>query len=151
MPDDLRTFSGTIGGYGVTITKNINSLVKTVSNAVVAEVVLGTPVDTGAARSNWLASIDEDDTNIVPPHSPGRHLGTSEVANYTEAVRQAESVIATRESGQAVIIQNNLDYMQLLNDGSSKQAPANFIESAIQVGVGKIQNAQVLVSPTAVV
>lgn len=148
MAHDLETFSGTIGGYGITIRKNVNSLIKRVAVAVLDEIVRDTPADTGAARSNWLCSIVEENTDVVPPHAPGRHLGLSETANYAQAVHDGTAIIQTRQSGQDVIIQNNLDYMSLLNDGSSKQAPANFVESAIQAGARVVDNAQVLVGPT---
>jgi hypothetical protein len=41
---------------------------------------------------------------------------------------QAETPKSINENG---IVENNVEYIAVLNDGSSKQAPANFVENVV--------------------
>lgn len=92
------------------------------------KLVEGTPVDTGWARSNWLLSVGTPKKETVG--EPGKlntaaaELGQSEVADWGIA------------SGP-IYITNNVPYIRRLNEGSSTQAPAGFVESAVQTEVQK--------------
>jgi len=81
--------------------------------------VLATPVDTGRARSNWLASVGAPRRDEVPARDAG------------SAIAEAAGVIAAAPEFPLIYLSNNLPYIQRLNDGSSKQAPAAFVETAI--------------------
>lgn len=75
-----------------------------------------TPVDTGRARGNWIASIG------------GRATATMEVFDPSGSGAKSEgaSVIAgfmAREDWPSIFIQNNLPYIGRLEDGYSGQAP----------------------------
>ena len=98
-------------------------------------VVDNTPVDRGTARSNWLVSKDAPVEFSILPYAPGRKLGRSERANYIAAIAQGKQVTAAFKivkDVESVFITNNVDYIQDLNDGSSKQntRPINFLERA---------------------
>lgn len=85
--------------------------------------VEGTPVDTGWARSNWLPSVGvpRGETVGAPgalDQGPAR-VGQSEVAGW--GIQDGPIYIA-----------NNVPYIRRLNGGSSNQAPAGFIEAAVQ-------------------
>ena len=73
------------------------------------DVRLATPVDTGRARNSWRIGYTAQFANST---APGVDL----------LVRTGE----VRE----IIVTNGTDYIQLLNDGSSVQAPTRFIEQA---------------------
>ena len=88
----------------------------------------GTPVDTGRARSNWLTSLGKPRT------------GTVEVGGAPNP----RSTIAQRKPGQVIFITNNLPYIQRLNEGSSSQAPANFVEMAVMEGERVIRKGRLL-------
>lgn len=111
-----------------------DALVKKVALAVDQVLVLGTPVNTGRARSNWIAQAGGPATSEIGPYSPGVGLGIGEGANAAAALNQGRSAIASRQPGQDIYISNNVDYIEDLNNGSSAQAPAGFVEQAVDTG-----------------
>lgn len=140
----LGEFAHRIRLRGEQVEKGVNRIVRTVALVVDREVVLGTPVDTGRARSNWIASLGSGVTDVRDPYSPGNKLGIGESSNAEGALSQAGEVISRRQPGTDVYISNNVDYIGLLNDGSSAQAPAGFVQSAIKRGVNVVVRAEVL-------
>lgn len=140
----LNDLAGSMTVHATRVGKNINETVKATAKAVVREVVTGTPVDTGKARSNWQASLGDEDDAVLAPHHPGNHLGIGERANAQSAIAAADAVIDGRKPGETVYVQNNVDYIGLLNDGSSKQAPASFVQRAVLMGVETVQNSKVV-------
>jgi len=111
--------------------KNPAKLVDKIKNDHVKKVVLTalnvhqrivqkTPVDTGRARSNWLASIGSPATGTVGA-SPSLTVQARRVFNNKSV-----------PFGTNLYIANNLPYIERLNQGYSKQAPMHFVEMAIQ-------------------
>jgi hypothetical protein len=124
----------------------INEVKKAVATAVLDPVVRGTPVDTGKARSNWIVSLGTPVLDIISPYSPGSHLGIAETGNADAAIAQGLDVISSSQSAdETIVIQNNVPYIQPLDDGHSRQAPAMFVESAIFVGLANLDNITLLV------
>lgn len=72
-----------------------------------------TPVDTGRARSNWHLDIGVPTVQLV---EPGGDIAPS---------------LSTYTIDQTIFISNNLPYIQRLNEGHSSQAPAGFVEDAV--------------------
>lgn len=85
--------------------------------------VLATPVDTGRARSNWLASVGQPRTDEVGTRDAG------------SAIAEAAGVINAAPDFPLIYLSNNLPYIKRLNEGSSKQAPAAFVETAVDAAV----------------
>lgn len=137
---DLRTFSRRIRTRAARVSKNTDGLVKKVILAVDQAVVLATPVDTGRARANWRPSIGAMDTTTAPePSSPG--------AGLREALAAGEDVAKRYVGGTnspTVHITNSLNYIQYLNDGSSRQAPRNFVNTAILLALSAIRQARIV-------
>ena len=81
-----------------------------------------TPVDTGRARGNWFVGINQPVRTIKPTR------------RSQESVNDARLAIKNAEAIQypTIIISNNLPYIIPLNEGHSTQAPAKFVELAIQ-------------------
>jgi hypothetical protein len=125
---------------------SIDRIARKAALAVDQALVLATPVDTGRARSNWRAEVGGAPSGTIQPYSPGDKLGIGEQANAAAAMQQAAGQVAGwRPSSEVpLFISNNVDYIGKLNEGSSKQAPANFVEQAIAAGIGAIANAKVL-------
>lgn len=96
--------------------------------------VEATPVDKGDARSNWVVTIDEIFEGQIPAYAPGSKLGRGEAANLIGATAQGETAVATFDSqvNNEVHIQNNLDYIELLDAGYSAQQPASMLALALQ-------------------
>ena len=92
--------------------------VSLVALSILKKLTMRTPVKTGRARANWLASVGSPRGGTVDPTF--RNL--------------AEAVQVFRAAGEfpTLYITNNLPYIRRLNEGWSKQAPANFVELSIQ-------------------
>ena len=84
---------------------------------------IATPVDTGRARSNWLASIGIPRTDTV------ESTGGSTPINFSGY-----------KLGLSIFIANNLPYISRLNQGSSQQAPSGFVDNVIQRVTNQVSN-----------
>ena len=97
------------------------NLVRETATRFLSEVTKATPVDTGRARANWNMSVGVIDTrsteNIAAP----------------DAEATANERLEGYDGNKAVYISNHLPYIQRLNEGHSKQAPANFVEKALML------------------
>lgn len=107
-----------------------------VQSALIADTnaVVSTPVDTGAARSNWILSKDAPSYHVIEPYSPGSALGSGEGANASAAIGQARSIaqsVSEKDPDPVLWLNNNVRYIRRLNEGYSAQAPALFVETSI--------------------
>jgi hypothetical protein len=123
---------------------NTAKIVRKAALAIDQTLVLATPVNTGRARSNWLVSINVPNNDAISPYSAGV-AGSTGSQNAQAAIAQGTQVIGSYKPGDtAIFITNNLPYISALNDGSSKQAPAHFIEQSIQTAVKAVNGAKLL-------
>jgi len=129
---NLNEFPRRIRARASQVGSNVTKTVRRVAITADAAVVLGTPVDTGRAKSNWIVQLNAPAEEVIDAYSPGE-AGSTEGQNVQAALDQGEAVISRYQSGEGVEIHitNNLPYIQRLNDGYSDQAPANFVEEAI--------------------
>lgn len=89
-----------------------------------ADIVADTPIDTGRAMNNWNISVGTPDRSITEESgSDGSIKGAKQ--------GQAVATLANVPFGSTVWISNSLPYIVSLNEGSSDQAPANFVENNI--------------------
>lgn len=143
---------------------NVPRAVGLISRSIAAQigeaVVRDTPVDTGAARSKWIMSIDQIATFIIPPYAPypkthseiyayhanerkaGRthliELGRKdEEANAVSAISQHFATLQNFDPARnsTIYIANNVPYMGKLDAGYSPQTPAGFVMRAVEKGV----------------
>lgn len=105
-------------------------LPKEVANELVETLINVTPVDTSKALSNWMATLNKPSTSEIGPYFDGDKGSTAKQSSMA-AIDAADSNISGRKTSQDIYIVNNVDYIEELNDGSSKQAPAGFIENSI--------------------
>jgi hypothetical protein len=97
------------------------NIVLSILNTLRGEPPEGTPVDTGWATSNWLVSIGEPLKGTVEPYSEAIYqAGIVDIFNYD-----------IKKDGEVFIV-NNVPYIQFLNQGTSQQSPAGFVEKAIR-------------------
>ena len=75
----------------------------------------GTPVDKGVARSNWRLSVGARTFAVIPAYSPGNKLGIGERANLNATLAAGRNVLRGLKTRQAVILTNNVDYIDELN------------------------------------
>lgn len=100
--------------------------------AVIKELVYRTPVDTSQAISNWQAFIGSPKDKIINAHFVG-NAGSTRFQSAEETTFNAIAILKSKKPGQKIYISNSLDYIKDLNDGSSSQAPAGFVEAAVMV------------------
>lgn len=115
-----------------------NELKKLMAYSIVEEEVILTPVDTGRARSNWLTSPGAPLRAVIEPYSPGEKLGRGETGNAAGALGLALAAVELTPPGMSIHITNSTPYIEDLNNGVSPQAPAGFVENAIDRGVSKV-------------
>lgn len=104
---------------------DVVTVVKKLSFDIFADVVAGTPVDTGRAMNNWninVGSIDGVTTDVGG--SPGAIQG--------QAQAKAAASLADLRPFDTVWISNHLPYIGFLEEGSSQQAPSGWVAAAIE-------------------
>jgi len=112
--------------------------VQRVANRALVDLVLGTPVDKGVARSNWRVSLGNPTRAQIRAYAPGRKLGIGERQNAAAAIAAGTQVIARLRAsprgdaaGQAVFITNAIPYLDKLRNGHSLQQPSDWVEAAL--------------------
>lgn len=80
-----------------------------------------TPVDTGWAQANWIASIGSPYGGV-----DGSHEAVTRGAQSAGLVS-----LASYHSLEVIYISNNVPYIQPLNDGHSSRAPTGFVQTRI--------------------
>jgi hypothetical protein len=134
-----------------------NQASEDVASTILNDLVQVTPADTGEALSNWIVTLDAPALGglIFSPFVPspkGRmksgvwvHAVDPSItarANIPQTLEAGMSVIQTKQPGQSIFITNNAPQIEILNQGSSKQAPAGFVERAIILGEQVVKNAK---------
>ncbi len=89
---------------------------------IINQVIISeTPVDTGHAKANWQVGISEPITSEIDEEDPG---GSATIERNASTIRQAPP-------HKDIILSNNVPYIHELNDGSSSQAPEQFVQIAV--------------------
>jgi hypothetical protein len=125
------------------VEKNANKIVQKAATAAIETLVEATPVDRGDAVSNWRAGKNYAPVGRIPAHVPGRKGSTAE-ANQEVSLREAQTVINARKTGDTIYLVNNVPYIGRLNSGWSSQAPAGFIERGVAAGRAVIRRGRLL-------
>ena len=135
---NLNQFGDKIKRVAINVPKNADEIVRKVALAADQTIVMATPVDTGRARANWQAGI-----GAAPAGTVEYSGGGSGAAGY--AIGSAQNVVTTYKGQPGGIwLVNNLPYIQRLNEGWSAQAPAKFVEQAIDTAVTAIRDSKVI-------
>lgn len=125
-------------------TKQVQAILEGASSEVVRRIQLramqtlpsATPVDTGHARSAWTPNVgspvvDRLDRPSDAKAARGAASGRA-AANRAKAEGIARSYLLRQGK---VFISNNVPYVVFLDQGSSAQAPANFVERALTAAI----------------
>lgn len=130
---NLRDLAARLMKQDQALSQKASDLAVKVATAIITDLANETPVDTSKALSNWLISLDTPTSLEITAHSAGRK-GSTQEASVQQTIADAVSVLKTKKPGQIIIITNNLPYIRVLNDGSSSQQPAGFVERAQLIG-----------------
>jgi len=107
------------------VTEMTNEAKRTLAREVVKTVVPTTPVLTGKARSNWLASNGFPLSRI----NSAPQISLSGAPSFAAL----ERAILGARPGVDMYIQNSLPYIRRLNAGYSRQAPAKYVEAQVDL------------------
>lgn len=107
-------------------------LIKRLALNVTANLIEDTPVDTGWARANWVPQIGSPRSETVGTRAAAEN---GQVSTGPQAQGQVD--ILSYKLGPTIHISNNVPYIKRLNAGSSTQAPAAFVQSAILRAVNR--------------
>lgn len=95
----------------------------------------GTPIDFGWASASWFINVG------APTSGNGGQLNADNPSAVTAREAQQGATVARfvtgydYTSGQTVHVGNNVPYINRLNNGWSNQAPAGFVDDAVQEAV----------------
>lgn len=92
-------------------------------------VVRETPRDTGSAKASWIASTGSPSSAVNEIENPG---GAEAIA-----LAQGAAAISKAKDFDSIYIVNNQEYIVPLNEGSSLQAPAHFVDAIIAEEVAR--------------
>lgn len=104
--------------YQKKVIKPLEDKTRKTGLAAYGNIARATPVKSGRARGNWNISVDTVN---------GSTTENTEAPNLLNAAASVASFVI----GKVIYISNNLPYIKRLNDGYSKQAPANFVETGV--------------------
>ena len=133
MPRNLNDLGKTFDRLPAKIKTAANQAAVSISTVVVNDLTVATPVDTTEALSNWIVTLGSPSSSVIGPHAPG-FRGITKKASAARTNSLAVAILANKKPGQIVYITNNVDYIGLLNNGSSSQAPAGFVQRAVLLG-----------------
>lgn len=142
MPKSLLNLANELEAKADDIKEQGSQLAVKVAMTIIVDLAYRTPVDTSRAISNWQVTLGAPPTGSIQAHYLGR-LGSTYSASASETVSLAKLILKTKKPNQAIYISNNLPYIRKLNEGSSQQAPAGFVERAILLGRKQLSNAKV--------
>ena len=98
-----------------------------------------TPVDVGWATANWMITKGEPfegNSGSIPESERNSQLESQQA----EQAKSEGDIVNYQIEDGAVFITNNVPYIGPLNAGTSTQAPAMFVEAAIDKAVAKANN-----------
>ena len=114
-----------IGRTGQNVEKVADLVKRKIALELFAELLQTTPVDTGRARAGW--SLGPMLTNNVPPEDKSGY-------GYDVSMNVDPSMVP--QNAPIIYIYNNVEYIGILNTGSSTQAPREFVQIAIDKVAG---------------
>lgn len=164
MAGDLLNLAAFCYALPTRIENAASQIARDVAYAIGNDLVEVTPVDQGYAMSNWQAGLGQSFIDTVEPAeaSPRGYwasiqqpppLGTStkwthrvdpsitHAANSQPAKDAIAAVLEQKRPGEMITLVNNLPYIQELDNGTSDQAPAGFVDRALLLGEGLAKRA----------
>lgn len=105
-----------------TVSADQERAAKRLALKILRNLVLESPKDTGRFVNNWLVGLGGRKVSTLQGTDPAR----------TKSFQRGSAAIKRYKRWVAIWISNNLPYAQRLNDGWSDQAPANFVQKAIE-------------------
>jgi len=102
------------------VEKDTAKHIRKLAMKALASLILKSPVDTGRFKSNWIVSIN----------NPSLEYDENNMGQM--AFEAGVPVINTAKPTDSIHITNNLPYAQVLEDGSSMQAPQGIVAITVK-------------------
>lgn len=141
---DLKSLARRMQKLEITIAKEANRIAQVVATEMLKELVLGTPVDTSQALSNWQVGLGAGNYTTRLPFYLG-FRGSTQGQSASQAISVGISQIAKKKPGQPLHLTNALDYIEGLEDGSISRQPGGFVARAMAVGKYTVLNSNLKV------
>lgn len=132
MPKSLLDLANDLDQKNKNVKQAASEAAKKLALIALERLVNETPVDTSTALSNWQISVGIPATSFIDAYVPG-YLGYTASASIRQAIAVGKANLETKKPGQTIYLTNNTPYIRDLNSGSSKQAPAGFVEATMLV------------------
>lgn len=113
----LYKFKADIAKFAQQLDINLATVIRKIALDLWTKVTKKTPVDTGRARASWIVSEGEPDIVTTAP------VGTNAVPTPPD--------FSNVDGTKVVYILNNVSYIEALEDGHSKQAPAGMVRISL--------------------
>lgn len=138
---DLRTLARRLEKRANAMPEDANRVKIETAKAIVNDLIEVTPVDESTALSNWQVGVGEPVPTAIKAYVAGKK-GSSEGVSEQAAKNAALAKLEAVKPGETIYLSNVLKYIRRLNDGSSGQAPAGFVERAVLLGRKLVRGAK---------
>jgi hypothetical protein len=139
MSSNISQFNTEIDAFAKTVPDKVTDLQRKIVFYALMRLIEKTPVDTGYARFNWQTTIGSPAEGQVGERQKStakkgeRHTERPPIRPEDQVViDKGLAVIASLPPYQVVWISNNVDYIELLEDRWSKQAPEGMLAITVQ-------------------
>jgi len=137
---NLKQFNKEIDDFVKTIPDQAVAIQKKIVLDALTRIVLRTPVDTGRARGNWQVSIGAPIKDIIDDPRWKKKRESKSFQSRMKSRRSSDSKVINKANGilsklppyQQVWISNNLNYIEGLEKGNSKQAPKGMVSITVE-------------------
>ena len=130
---DLRDLAKWCNALPDRIDQAASELAADIAIRMAEDLIANTPVDITTAVSNWQVGFNQPVMFDLPAIYPGER-GSTAAQSRDAALAHVKRVLAEKDPGDIIFLSNLTPYIIELNNGSSRQAPAGFIERSILVG-----------------
>lgn len=130
MVDQVRIIVGELEQF-------TERLITRLTAEITANLIETTPVATGWARANWVPSFNS------PVYDRRQLTDTERQSALTTQQARQQSGLAQVVAGYdlnrgTIFISNGVPYIVRLNEGSSSQAPAGFVQAAVRRAIATV-------------
>lgn len=127
----LSALAGALQNAARTLRADHNQITQQVAKYAIQRLIYETPVDTSQALSNWQVNVNYSTSIKLPAYFVGEDGSTQSISAVT-ALAASYQQIARKKYGMALVLYNNLTYINKLNAGASTQADANYVDKIVE-------------------
>lgn len=115
----------------------LNESVKTIARKMMMDLTDSTVIDTSKAVSNWIATLDRPNENVIEANAQGSR-GSTAGESIDITVLKANNAINSKKIGQPIFISNNISPDSYQTNAGLLEAEQEATDNAI-IAVAKAQ------------